>query len=517
MKLKTFAALLVMTACYSCQNSAKEGQDTQPASEEISVRINTSKKYQEIDHFGASDAWSTQFVGTWPEAKRNGIAELLFSQEEDQEGNPKGIGLSLWRFNIGAGSAEQGEESDIKDEWRRAESFLEADGSYNWDRQAGQVWFASKARELGVEHLLLFPNSPPVNFTKNGKAYATNGESNLDPKHFDAFGEYMVQVIRGLRNKGLEVDYISPVNEPQWDWSDAGQEGTPFFNSDIAGIARSLNKALEEAALSTKIDIAEAAKIDYLYKEADKPGRGSQVQAFFDPASADYIGDLSHMGKAISGHSYFTTSPFQKAVSQREELHAAVAAVEGLKYWMSEYCILGDNGGEINGNGRDLGIDPALYMAKVIHNDLTIANASAWHWWVAVSPYDYKDGLVYIDHQKEDGNYYESKMLWALGNYSKFIRPGFHRMEASTSGSSSQTPDILASAFQDSQSNSSVIVLVNLGIKEASISLDINGELLKNGKIYLTDKEHDLEPVVWTNSDHLKLPARSIATIVTEE
>lgn len=44
---------------------------------------------------------------------------------------------------------------------------------------------------------------------------------------------------------------------------------------------------------------------------------------------------------------------------------------------MSEYCILGDNGGEINGNGRDMGIDPALYLARVIHNDLTIANASA--------------------------------------------------------------------------------------------------------------------------------------------
>jgi hypothetical protein len=91
---------------------------------------------------------------------------------------------------------------------------------------------------------------------------------------------------------------------------------------------------------------------------------------------------------------------------------------------MSEYCILGDNEGEIKGEGKDLGIDPALYMAKVIHNDLVNANASAWHWWIAISPYNYKDGLVYIDKNKTDGDFKSSKMLWALGNYSRFIRPG---------------------------------------------------------------------------------------------
>ena len=39
----------------------------------------------------------------------------------------------------------------------------------------------------------------------------------------------------------------------------------------------------------------------------------------------------------------------------------------------------------------------ALYMARVIHYDLTLAHASSWQWWLAISPYDYKDGLV-CDH-----------------------------------------------------------------------------------------------------------------------
>ena len=36
------------------------------------------------------------------------------SLPSNTQGAPKGIGLSSWRFNIGAGSAEQGDASDIK-------------------------------------------------------------------------------------------------------------------------------------------------------------------------------------------------------------------------------------------------------------------------------------------------------------------------------------------------------------------------------------------------------------------
>jgi len=54
-------------------------------------------KHQEIDNFGASDCWTMQKIGVWSEASKNKIADLLFDQE-------KGIGLSLWRFNIGGGT-----------------------------------------------------------------------------------------------------------------------------------------------------------------------------------------------------------------------------------------------------------------------------------------------------------------------------------------------------------------------------------------------------------------------------
>lgn len=100
-----------------------------------SLEIDTWIQYQEMDHFGASDAWSGQFVGNWPAQKKEAIADLLFSNAMDDQGNPIGTGLSLWRIILGAGSAEQGAKSGIKDPWRRAPSFLDKDGKFDKERQ----------------------------------------------------------------------------------------------------------------------------------------------------------------------------------------------------------------------------------------------------------------------------------------------------------------------------------------------------------------------------------------------
>ncbi|UZD22319.1 glycoside hydrolase [Algoriphagus halophytocola] len=500
----------------ACQSSGQDQQQDLPEEEIVVINALKNETYQSIEHFGASDAWSGQFVGLWPDQKKNAIAELLFSKENDTDGNPKGIGLSMWRFNVGAGSAQQGEESGIRDEWRRAESFLETDGTYNWDRQAGQVWFANAAKEFGVEKLLIFPNSPPVSMTKTGKAYANNGQSNLAEENYQAFGEYLTQVVMGLQAKGLKVDYVSPVNEPQWDWSDGGQEGSPFWNDEISGIVKALDKALSDENLTTKIDVAEAGKINYLYEQADKDGRGNQVADFFQPESSNFIGDLTQVSPTVSAHSYFTTSPFESAVNQRERVASAVSSVQGLSYWMSEYCILGDNGGEINGSGRDLGIDPALYIARVIHNDLTVSNASAWHWWLAISPYDYKDGLVYIDKQKEDGNYYESKMLWALGNYSRFVKPGYLRIGVQVNKENQQNPELLVSAYQSNSNGEIVFVVVNSGIKDVTLNLMVDDKLTSVKGLYVTSKDSNLESLdIGYSDDKIVIPSRSIVTVVS--
>jgi hypothetical protein len=489
-----------------------------PAPPTTTVRIDATKTYQTIANFAASDAWAGQFVGNWPAAKKEAIADLLFSTEAGAGGQPKGIGLSMWRVNLGAGSAEQGEASGIKDEWRRAESFLTPTGTYDWDRLAGQRWFMAAAKKRGVQQFLAFLNSPPVSLTRNGKAYATAKQPNLAPEKFGPLADYCARVVGGVRQKtGITFDYLSPVNEPQWDWSDGGQEGTPFQNEDIAGIAKALGARLAASKLPTQILLAEAGKLDYLFTTADKPGRGDQLTAFFgDKAGPTYLGGTPRVAPIIAGHSYFTTSPEAQAVATRQQLAARVAGVPGMVYWQSEYCILGDNAGEINGGPRDLGMAPALYLARAIHHDLAVANAAAWQWWLAISPYDYKDGLVYIDKSKTDGQYYPSKMLWALGNYSRFVRPGAVRLAAQLADAAASPRGPLVSAYRSANGKQLITVVVNDSDAPASLRLELTGRRLGASQPYTTSATGDLRPGPPVPAGQaLPVAPRSVTTVVS--
>ena len=162
----------------------------------------------------------------------------------------------------------------------------------------------------------------------------------------------------------------------------------------IAKLVKIMDSVIITRNVDVKIEISDAARIDYLYKESDKPGRDNQINEFFHGSSENYVGELNSIPRKIAGHSYYSTYPINEFLDHRISLYDKIQATNtNLEYWQSEYCILEDNS-EINGNGRDLGMDAALYMARVMHYDLTLANASAWYWWLAVSLYDYKDGLV---------------------------------------------------------------------------------------------------------------------------
>ncbi|MDF1573330.1 MAG: glycoside hydrolase family 30 protein [Bacteroidales bacterium] len=487
------------------------------------LRVNVDDTHQVIHNFGASDAWSIQFVGTeWPESSRKQIAELLFSTETDPGGNPKGIGLSAWRFNIGGGSAGQGEESRIRDPWRRAECFLNADGTYDWSRQEGQMWFLQEAKKYGVADLIGFVNSPPVHYTKNGKAWSDDGlSSNLPAEHYEDFAVFLAEVVQGGRARtGITFDYISPFNEPQWEWKCCKQEGSPWNNDELARATRVIDRVFSGKSISdTKIEVTEAGQIDYLYDAGKSPGnRSNQVEAFFDPASANYIGNLEHLAPKIAGHSYFSTWNRKRMIDTRLQLREKMESVnDDLEYWVTEYCIL-ENNREIRGNGMDLGMDPAIYVARVIHADLVHAEASAWQWWLAVSPYDYKDGLIYISKVDPLQEVRDSKMLWALGNYARFIRPGSIRIGIGSQGGAGE-PDrggLHASAFL-TPDREIVVVMVNEDHEQKNVRLEDVPEKAGSMRVYHTtaDPQDNLRLAGEHAADgKISIPPRSVVTCV---
>ena len=476
----------------------------------VKVHIDPTVQFQAIEGFGASDAWSCQFAGLWPEEKRNQMADLLFSKQTTNTGQPIGIGLNTWRFSIGAGSAAQGKASDIGDQWRRQYAFLQPDGSYDWNAMPGQTWFLKAAKARGVNQFIGFVNSPHIRFTKNGKAYSTDGNCNLDFEKLPGFSADLVATIKGLKKiTGIMLDYLSPANEPQWKWNEHNQEGCPYNNTELAQLYRGINDAFSKNKLRTKIQIGEAGQLDYLYYNGNA-AKGNQVSQFFNAASSNYVGNLSLVDNSISGHSYFTTSPESKLIDVRKKTAEAVAAVKGLRYWMSEYCILGD--AVVKGEKRDLGMVPALFIAKLIHHDLVLSSATSWQWWLAISASDYKDGLVYIDKNKTDGQVYDSKMLWALGNYSRFIGAGSKRVLVKVN--EDNAPQIYVSSyFKDKKL---VTVAVNPTDKDIDLQMEIQGTKPKKVQTYVTSADYNLSPYKkYTDSRQVLLPAQSVTTILS--
>ena len=492
------------------------------------ITVDFSEKFQTIDCFGASDAWSMEPLGKyWDEENKSAVADLLFSQEN-------GIGLTGWRFNIGAGSIETDQEI-IGNPWRMAECFKQTkDGAYDWSKQEGQQWFLQAAKEKGVENFVGFSNSPPVWMTKNkhGQCDETVGSTNLEEGYETEFAIFLVDVYEHFKNeKDIILNFISPINEPTWEWNDSWQEGCRYNNEDAKKVYNALYEELGRRGLQheTEIDGTEGVEItamldDDLYEEfsdSKKYRSGCNSNPIKYPGKyreylKDFLGDedmRQALSNKISYHAYWGDDP-DRMGELRDIFNDNIERYSDsyTKVWMSEYCILGDAG-----PGRDLGMDSALHVARVIHRDLTRVNASAWFWWTAVSKEDYKDGLIYTDfvNEGDNQNIIESKLLWTFGNYSKFIRPGYQRISCI---GADDLDGLMASAYIGEDSKELIIVVINYSNSQQDIKFNIelpDGYVLNDLVPYTTSSDEDLNKGNCFDSKlNYKIPARSIVTFI---
>lgn len=497
---------------------------------------------QTIDGFGASDAWSMDRIGLWSDSIRQQTADWLFSLKNDVQGQPLGIGLSIWRFNLGAGSREQGDSAQINP-LTRTECLMRRDGTWDWSRQMGQRRFLQMAKERGVPHFVAFLNSPAVYFTQNGWATNTGrgGTFNLRPDCYEAQAEYIAAAVDGIRqHDGVTIDYVSPVNEPDgsWNWLGPKQEGTPATDREIARLVRPLSRALDARHLSTVITIPEAFDYRCLYEEHESgAARGFHLQHFFTPDSTDtYVGDLPHVARMLCSHSYWTNTPVDSMRAIRHRVYSLLNPRQ-VDLWQSEVCIMGNDTEIGGGGGYDFTMKTALYVARMIHYDLVYANARSWQWWRAAGG-DYKDGLLreYGGEDGSEGAVRTSKLLWALGNYSRFIRPGAVRLDIVDDARLQATGDrhlnygdaatdptgLMVSAYRNADGQL-VVVAVNYAGEARTMRLALKGgdkgRNVKRWKMYRTSDSHDehITPVgVVRAGKEVAVPGRSIVTFMAE-
>lgn len=470
--------------------TSAQPEEEEMKQENLTITIDENIVYQTIESFGASGAWWSQDVGGWTSPDKDGIelrekiAELFFDPT-------KGIGLSAYRYNIGAGSAESGSDSGITDVWRRAESFETDAGVYDWTKDENAVWFLTKAKDMGVSELVFFCNSPPIRLTKNGKAYgnAADGQStsNLSEENYEAFANYVLDITEHFISEGYPIKYVSPVNEPQWEWT-GGQEGCHYEPQELVKF------------LNVFLDVMEQRNIEGLELSAPELGEwGNTSYPYYEAILKDER--LSGYLKSFDIHSYW--SDVQAKTGFMGWLKEKTSKDIALK--MSEWCEMK--------NGMDLSMDSALNLASEINTDLTVLNAVSWQYWIAASCYSYRDGLIYVNTPAQGMN--TTKRLWAMGNFSRFVRPGYMRIECSADSS-----DIELSAFKGKNGEEAeklVIVLINKKDNEYKISAD--NFCGRTGIVYVTDDKHDLEQTeeITEQTKEIVLPSKSVVTIVLNE
>ncbi|WP_299664610.1 glycoside hydrolase [uncultured Polaribacter sp.] len=527
--------LIVFIISFGCdKDDFTDPNDPKFGSLEPAIQLNFDNIEQRINHFGASGGFQDQWVGEWTSTAREDIAKLLFSSETDAQGNPEGIGLSLWRTFIGDGSADQSDSGFRANSWfRETECYLDANGNYDWTKQAGEQWFLQKAKEYGVPQFTGWAISPPYFMTKNGYTFRTigNGQFNCPESNYEAYSTFLADVIKNYESKGYNFSTVCAFNETQYEWTanigDASQSGTRATNKEVADVSRIMDQVFTDKGINAKIMIPEAAQLSYLY--SGNQSTTNQINSFWDTASSNYIGDLPNLSKHVAGHSYFSNTTTTNSLNQRTSLKTALLnAGQGLDYWQTEYSLLGTAYQQGKSLSELTEIDYALWMSRIIHTDLVFGNATGWSFWTALNQSTFGDHpfrfnlILYQPNSNSpshtDGTFYEVKNLWALGNYSRFVRPGMVRFEVVDPiyNETTSVENFMISGYKNDSSKEIVLVCINNTESARTISFQDYGtefEVTGNSfETYTTSSTMNLEKGT-TAADEIVIPAKSIVTL----
>ncbi len=150
-------------------------------------------------------------------------------------------------------------------------------------------------------------------------------------------------------------------------------------------------------------------------------------------------------------------------------------------------------------------IDNGLAVAIAVHDAIVIGNVSAWHYWWLIGQSDDNEGLLNTGGA-------ETKRAYTVGNYSRFVRPGFARI-----GTAGGPAGVIASAFRDCTGKFALVV-INSNASDTPLSMLFNGASATTVTPWVTSSALDLAagraiPVSSGRVDTL-LAASSVTTFV---
>ncbi|GCE17120.1 RICIN domain-containing protein [Dictyobacter kobayashii] len=449
------------------------------ASAATSIVISPGQQYQTLQGWGTSLAWWANIIGGWSDSQRTSLADALYDPN-------KGIGLNVVRYNFGADGPGNVCHNQMG-EGRNVPSFEPTQGNFDWTQDANQLWFAQAAQARGANVFEGFVNSPPAWMLNNScTAGGPNGAENLNSAHYNDYANYIATIDQHFHDSfGITLQTVDPFNEPSGTyWNSTGtQEGMYVSTSTQNTIIPLLATALNQNGASAYTQIS----------APDDFSVGNSVNAY-NSYSSSTKADLAQ----------WNTHTYAGSDSDRNTAYASIGQTDNKRLWMSEWGAY-SQGSDINA---------ALALSNEVLDDEQHLHPSAWVAWQAVN-----EGGAGANGQDvwglalRDGNNNISypARYYAMGNYSKFVRPG-----------SIMIGNNDASTFTalNPGSNSLTIVATNNSSSDSSVSYDLSAftSVGSSATPYQTTASENLQQLsalsISNNTLSTTLPAQSITTFV---
>jgi O-glycosyl hydrolase len=361
--------------------------------------VDWNNVHQRIDGFGASSAWN----GSWTTAQ----ADLLFSTNNNisySGGTYNGVGLSLLRNHITYASDTSANSTPTT---------VETSIMQMAQAREARVWSAPWTPAAGFKGTNdIYDSGVATGNGVNGGSYLGSGNNATNQAYASQLANYVVS----MQNRGINLYAISIQNEP--DAAVTSYEACQWTGAQFHDFVTNLYAALAAKGVgSTKIMLPESQNW------TDPKNLAGPTMS--DPNAAADVG-------IIANHNYVANN------GVGDQTVPAATSSHGKALWETEVALL---------SGSDSSIANGVYYARRIYQYMTQAQANAYHYWWLVSSGN--QGLI-------DTSSFPTKRLFTFGQFSRFVRPNFFRINATSSQLSA-----LISAYKDTNSAAFAIVIVN--------------------------------------------------------
>lgn len=439
-----------------------------------SVTIDWTNVHQVIDGFGASDI----NMGTGDITVPSQYDALFFGTSGSN------LGLSVLRTVISANTTIQydapGDCSTVS---------LSCAGNRLADIQAANSYGAK---------VIASPLSPPASYMTNGNidCAANGGSGTLISADYQNYANWIANFIKSVAantSPSVSLAGISVQNEPDYCNSWGAIYSAPQLDTFIKSY---LGPTLASNDLSTPIFFPESG----VYGNLSSVGGTCMT----DSACASYV-------NAVAWHDYDT----HESGSTVNDTPYPSGWASGKKFWMSEVsCQPGGGGPSYCAASFDPSMTNGLGVAEEMDQRLVVDQASMFNWWwlLVDAGGNNGEGLVSKD---TSGNIVVAQRAYVMGQYARFVRPGYYRIDATHVPQSG----ITVSAYQNASTGALVIVATNYTGSALTQSFNVvNAPTFTSVTPYVTSATQNIQQQspqsVAGNSFTYTLPADGVTTFV---